>query len=325
MRGVLAILNRPGVGLFASLMQVLGELHHCRTHDLVPVVFFGDNWPYWSPDGYRGARNAWEYYFEPVSPLSLAGVIGRDEDYLAHCNVFDFDPARIVANQNPRHVYDLSRQGHLPVPPHVTVVNRWPAFDCGTRHVREERRATFRGLIDEFVRVQPAIAEAVDVWAARHLAGRHVVGVHVRGGEHDDEIEGWHALAHAPLRLYFREVDAQLDRRPEARVLLATDTVRTLDAFRQRYGNRLLAYDARRSDGDGAPHVEFGGALVGEEALIEGLLLARTQFLVHGISNLTTAALCFAPTLAHADVYDRYGPALTRLLRLRRARRPTEV
>jgi hypothetical protein len=299
----------------------LGELHYCRTSNLVPIVCFGDNWPYWSADGYRGARNAWEYYFAPVSPLTLGEVFGRDEAYLTHCNIFDFDPARSVANQNPRHVYDLSRRGHVPVPSHVTVVNRWPAFDAGTRHVREDRRAIVRRLIDEFIRVHPAITASVETWAARHLAGRQVVGVHVRGGEHDDEIEGWHALAHAPLRLYFREVDAALDQRPEAGVLLATDTTRTLDAFRRRYGDRMLSYDARRSDGDGAPHVDFGGPLVGEEVLIEGLLLARTQFLVHGISNLSTVALCFAPTLPHVDVYDRHGPTLTRLLRLRRGLR----
>ena len=319
-RRFLVILNRPAVGLFASVLQVLGWLHHCRTDNLTPIVFFGDNWPYWSANGHRGARNGWEYYFEPVSPYSIADVIGRDEAYLEHCNIFDYDAERIVPSENPTHVYDLSRRGHLPVPPHVTVVNRWPTYAPGVRRLEEDRRRVFHELMVEFLRPKPFIRAAADSWFNQWMAGQEVIGVHARDAERNHEIESWHGLAGAPAALYFREIDAWLDSHPDGRVLAATDTMRLLDAFRRRYGARLCAYEARRSTGEQAPHKEFGGPVVGEEMLIEGFLLARAQFLVHGISNVPYAALCLAPTLRHVDVYDRYARQLTRLLRRRRAR-----
>jgi len=314
-RRFLGILNRPQVGLFATLIQVLGELHHCREQDLEPVVFFGSNWPYWSPDGHRGARNGWEYYFEPVSRWSLADVLGVDARELERRHIFDFDPDRIVANQNPAHVYAPPRRPPIPVPSHVTLVNRWPAFDAGVRSVHEDRRPVFRALIDAYVRPRPEILARVEAFAARHLAGRPVVGVHARDAEHLDEIVGWHLMAWAPPRLYLRVVDDWLDRNPDGAVLAATDTTRLLDAFRRRYGDRCVAWPARRSSGGGAPHKEFGGPLVGEEMLIEGLLLARTGHLVHGISNVALAVLCLAPALSHVDVYERYGAQLARALR----------
>ena len=320
-RRFLIILNRPAVGLFASVLQVSGWLHHCRTDDLTPIVFFGDNWLYWSVSGHRGARNGWEYYFEPVSPYSIADVIGRDEAYLEHCNIFDYDSDRIVPSQNPAHVYDVSRRGHLPVPPNVTVVNRWPAYAPGVRRLDEDRRVVFHDLMAEFLRPKSAILAAVDVWFNRWMAAHEVIGVHARDAERNDEIESWHGLAGAPLGLYFREIDAWLDAHPGGHVLAATDTMRLLEAFRRPYGARLLSYEARRSTGSRAPHREFGGPVVGEEMLVEGLLLARAQFLVHGISNVAYAVLCLAPTLPHVDVYDRYARQLTRLLRRRRARR----
>lgn len=316
---VLAILNRP-VGLFATLAQVLGELYHCETHGLEPVAFFGHDWPYWSPDGHRGARNGWEYYFAPLSRRGLPEILGVDARHLERCTIVDYDPARVVANHNPAHHYDRSRAGHLRVPPHVTVVNRWPAYDPGVRHVHEDRRAVFRGLIDRWIRPRPEIVAAADAFVARHLAGRPVVGVHVRDAEHQDEIAGWHQLAWAPPRLHMRAIDPWLDAHPDGLVLTATDTERLLDVFGRRYGARCVTWPARRASPGRAPHEEFGGPQVGEEILIEALLLARTELLVHGISNVSTMVLCLAPDLPHVDVYQRWGPQLGRVLRLQRAR-----
>ncbi len=92
-------------------------------------------------------------------------------------------------------------------------------------------------------------------------------------------------------------------------MLIATDTEASLGYFLDRYGDRCLYYPSRRSTGDSSPHMEFGGAEIGEEILIEGLLLSRTDFLVHGISNVAFAALAFNPDLPHVDIYQRHEPA----------------
>ncbi len=64
--------------------------------------------------------------------------------------------------------------------------------------------------------------------------------------------------------------------------------------------------------------MEVGGPVVGEEVLIEAMLLARTDHLIHGISNVTFVVLCMNKDLSHEDVYAVFAARLERELRLRR-------
>lgn len=299
------ITNRPQAGLFSSFIQVLGELHYCKRYGVIPLVFFGSNWVYWQRGGYNNAVNGWEYYFAPVSGVRIDALIGKAEEYLENCNIFDFQAERIIPNRNPEHRYDLSRQGHIKLPANVTVVNQWPDFHLGTRSFLERNRIPASEMISEYIRIHPAILAKTAQYYSRCMEGNNIIGVHIRGTEHRREIEDWHGLNLAAERQYIDAVDACLERNPDARLFLATDTESTLEHFRNYYGDRCLYYPARRSSGGNSPHKEFGGAEVGEEMLIEALLLAKTDFLIHGISNVAFAVLAFAPGLPHLDIYNR--------------------
>jgi len=304
------IANRPQAGLFSSFIQVLGELHYCKQHGVIPLVFFGSNWVYWQRGGYNNAINGWEYYFAPVSDTRIAALTGKEEAYLESCNIFDFEAERIIPNINPEHHYDLSRKGRLKLPANVTVVNKWPEFHLGTQSFLERNRIPANELISEFIKIHTGILSRVAEYYSRCMAGKTIVGVHIRGTEHRREIEDWHGLNLAVERQYIDAVDAFLERNPDAYVFLATDTEATLEHFRNYYGDRCLYYAARRSSSGNSPHKEFGGAAVGEEMLIEALLLAKTDFFIHGISNVAFAVLAFAPGLPHVDIYNRDPAAI---------------
>ena len=303
------ITNRPQAGLFSSFIQVLGELHYCKQHGVIPVVFFGSNWVYWQHGGYNKAINGWEYYFKPVSGARISELTGKDEAYLENCNIFDFDNERIIPNNNPKHHYDLSRQGHIKLPSTVTVVNKWPDFHLGTGIFLEKNRIAASELIAEYITVHPDIQSRAGDYHARYIAGKSVAGVHIRGTEHRKEIEEWHGLKLAAESEYRNHIDSYLEGNSEARLFIATDTESNLEYFLKRYGDRCLYYGSRRSSSGNSPHMEFGGAQVGEEMLIDALLLAKTDYLIHGISNVAFAVLCFNPWLPHLDVYhcDPYG------------------
>jgi hypothetical protein len=302
-RDYLIIMNRPQAGLFSSFIQVLGELHFCRENKATPIVFFGNNWPYWNPGGYRGRINGWEYYFSPVSDCSISTVVGKDEAYLESCNIFDFDSSRIIPNRNPKHVYDLSREGHLKVPANITVVNKWPDFHLGTHSFVEENRQVAHALIEEYIHIHPDILARMEEFYAGHMINEIIVGVHIRGMERRNEIEDWHSLQYAGESAYKAEIDTFLAYNPAAKVFIATDTHETLDRFRDYYGDRCLCYPSRRSNSGESPHKEFGGAGIGEEMLIEALLLSRTDYFIHGISNVAFGVLAFNPDLLHLDIY----------------------
>ena len=50
----------------------------------------------------------------------------------------------------------------------------------------------------------------------------------------------------------------------------------------------------------------FSKQKLGDDAIVEAYLLSRTQFLVHGNSNLSNFVLCKSPELPSHDVYQRY-------------------
>lgn len=300
----LIITNRPKAGFFSSFIQVLGELHYCKEKGLIPVVFFSSNWVYWRRGGHNGAVNGWEYYFSPVSNTNIADLTSKGETYLEHCNIFDFDNERIVPNINPSHFYDTSRRGHIELSKNVTVVNKWPNFHLGTRSFLEKNRIPAYELISHYIRIHPDILAKVREYHDGFMAGKTVVGVHFRGAEHRNEIENWHGLEFATENKYKKEIDSFLSSNTEAKIFIATDTNPTLGYFKEHYGDRCIYYPSKRSDSNNSPHMEFGGAEIGEEILIEALLLSMTDYFVHGISNVAFAVLAFNPELRHADVYD---------------------
>lgn len=315
-RKYLIIYPRKGVGFFATFIQVLGELQFARENSYEPLVFFGEDWIYWSNSGYRDSRNGWEYYFEPVTTHKITTILNYDLGFLEKTKAFSFKPSQIFIDDfNKTSVitspYDL--------PSNVFISNRWPEFHAGTSHFLEERRSTFNYLINQYIRVKPEVLKIVEEFEAGSFQKRRVIAVHKRGGERNDEIEGWHGKAHAGDQYYFQEIDKQLEAYPDSIVYLATDTTRAFDIFSKKYGDKLVSYNAKRSSGESAPHVEFGGPEVGDDILIETLLLSRSDFLIYGLSNIGFAALCMSPHLEYVDVYQEYADELTLKLKKRKA------
>jgi hypothetical protein len=64
----LHIVTERDVGLFSLIQQVIANISWAVADHRIPVVHFGNDTCYWTPNGYRGRRTVWEYYFEPVVP-----------------------------------------------------------------------------------------------------------------------------------------------------------------------------------------------------------------------------------------------------------------
>ena len=104
------IICERDVGLFSLIQQVIANVPWAVKENRIPVVYFGENTCYWTPNGYRGRRTVWEYYFEPLVPghpvASLPDPIRKvveadrpSADEIGHV----IDGASFVsqANQNP--------------------------------------------------------------------------------------------------------------------------------------------------------------------------------------------------------------------------------
>ena len=64
----LHIVSERDVGLFSLIQQVIANIPWAVAEHRLPVVHFGNDTCYWTPNGHCGRETVWEYYFEPIVP-----------------------------------------------------------------------------------------------------------------------------------------------------------------------------------------------------------------------------------------------------------------
>jgi hypothetical protein len=127
-------------------------------------------------------------------------------------------------------------------------------------------------------------------------AGPRCLGVHYRHPEHDVE----RPRPSPPIDAYIDLTRSLLRAASFDSVVLATDVHEAVESFRGAFGERLLvqpgvarAHAADSHNDRGAPP----SVALGEQVLIDALLLARCEAMVHTVSNLPTTVGYMNPRL----------------------------
>jgi hypothetical protein len=121
------------------------------------------------------------------------------------------------------------------------------------------------------------------------------------------------------FRKYFAIVQRLLREQPHALIFVASDTQSSVDRMRERFGNRVIAYDSLRAEsGELAGRGPTGrimpayltrdrdrAARNGEEAVIEYLLLCRCDYLVHNCSGLAHTVLLTIPGMPASNAMTK--------------------
>lgn len=278
------ITARPA-GLFSLVFQVLEQIDVCQRYHITPVVYWNSICPYWSEAGYNDVRNAWEYYFRPVSSVKLTELI--------------------AAETAPEHLTAI-KLTELVNQPQVTVSDQYLFHLIPELSVNEKQRQYIHSLLQHHIVIHEAILKKVDQFYNTHLSGHEIIGVHLRGKEKYTDLH-FTGRGYLSLDYYYKEIDHYIERHPTAIIFLASDTIVLANKMIERYGKRIRQTVALRSnDETGGVHLQTSQAELGEQVLIDCLLLARSNFLVHGISNVPFAATYFNPTLPHVDIYKKY-------------------
>lgn len=266
----------PGAdsGFFSVFFRTLGNLYVCEKNGVSPVVYWGQPTPFWVKDGYRGAKNAWEYYFEPVSGLSIT----------------DFEDA---ADQE-----DIIRANEYfhSIIPTVSFVD-------------ESARKPMSEIIKKYVHIRNDIMEEINDFYTRKFQNKKVIGLHFRKEKAKAiELES-RFLGFLSLKYSFKEVDRYLESNPSALIFVSTDSYSVHEQIKNRYKDKVISHSELRTI-DGEPNtVKKLWPKIGEHILIDCILLSKCDYFVHGISNISTAACFFNPELKHRDVYKKYHAA----------------
>ncbi len=308
--GRLHVISERDVGLFSLLQQVIANIPWALAEGRVPIVDFGSRTCYWTPNGHRGRRTVWEYYFDPLVATHPADrVPGEVRAQISAEPPSPFEVGYAAARDSfvSCHFGDHADLHGAA----LTIPYEWADPDDGLRRQAKE-------LLDRYVRPRPHIQGVVQRFVATHMAGHHVIGVHARGTDavSSNEVR-LHRQGSLVLDRYVAEIQRRLDVTPTAKVLVASDDESSVTFLRRAFPRRVITYDSvRHRGGEAAGHGPTGwlmpayiagdrdlAARNGEEAVIEYLLLSHCDDLVHNGSSLARTVLLNAPDVPHVNTH----------------------
>lgn len=269
----LLIAPRHNCGLWSMFFQVIGLIRYAERHSLQPVAYFNDVTCWWSPDGYNGSRNAWEYFFEPISRVSAT---------------------KLLTSMNLEHASTAQLQAAMP---DEVVMSDYILDHVGHYDHTEEQRQEYAAIVERRIRVKNKVLTKINPTLVEALSSG-ATAVHYRGT--DKSCESPRQSVHD----YYDALKHRVD--PSHKLFVATDDAQFLEWMIGTYGDRVHYTQAARSRDQTALHLgPQRGPQQAEECLLDVLLMARCQHLVHGNSSVTNGVLAFNPMMTHEALHCR--------------------
>ena len=296
----------PNAGFFAYVTFAMNQLILCEKSKQVPVVYFGQGpehcrHPFYDP---AYGENVWEYYFEPAAEYSYDDLQKMVRD--PACPLTEDDITSLSSDESLRlHLWEPDSVFNYP---YGYYKDKY-VFD---EQWYEDQRRKAHHVIQRYIKVKPHIQEKVEEFCRDHFQDNHVLGVHIRGTDKGT------ADCHPRLsrivrpREYFPLIDRYTAKHGPCRIFVATDQKQFVEEMRSRYGGRIISRDVVRSDSivNTFQKRERHGYAIGEEVLLDCLILSRCDFLLKCTSAVGEYAIYFNPKLrcidVNHDIQDRF-------------------
>jgi len=143
------------------------------------------------------------------------------------------------------------------------------------------------------------IGRIVSSFVDSRFLNNHIVGIHYRGTDKSSEA----------VRVPYEYVSNMLSKYRDSYFFVATDEVQFLEFMHERHVGRVLQYDSLRSYNSTPVHLcssDFDKSKIGEDALVDCLILSRCHILLRTESNLSRASSFFNPQLKVVDITKEY-------------------
>lgn len=162
------------------------------------------------------------------------------------------------------------------------------AFYMGQNDMKSRRSAN--ALITKYIKVKPSIMEGVNLFYDTYMRGKKTIGLHLRGTDKPSEV------AEVPFERFIHEAVKHADKKTQ--FFIASEDLNLFDRaksiLKRKY--RILSQDCIRITDPSWVCIKER-VPVGEEVLVDAILLSRCDLLIHTASNVSTAALFFNPNL----------------------------
>lgn len=295
---LLITINHSNAGFFAQMNFVLNQLAYAEKHNYLPVVFLGED-ALDGPNPYYDEQygdNVWNYYFEPVAGNTyeeIRRILFSDEFPLNDSDIVKLTSEQLWYMQagDPESIYAY------PFGYFIDKYNYDPDW-------YEKQRTKANKIVKKYITLKKNIQREIDDFCDHYLKGHNVLGIHMRGT--DKGLAGSHPQINRKVKPkeYYPFIDKYISHNKGCKIFLATDQIQYVDILRKRYGDRVLAYGATRSDGVVNPFQQNDGNNYkkGKDVLIDCLLLSKSDFLLKCASAVGEFATYFNPTIRSIDL-----------------------
>lgn len=249
-----------GVGFFAEFGVTLIELYFADERGFMPYVRWGKDYLYYEPDGIDGEKNAFLYFFSPVSEV-------ENVDHACH-----------VIKTEESHYVQVKAQ-----------------FDAVSYDVSDAYVDAMARMVKKYIRYNKQTGEYLEQEYQRLLGEGKVLGVHFRG---TDFRKGYnnHPIP-VQIEQEIERVQELLDQSGYDKIFLATDEQAAVDRFRAAFGEKVCIYEDTFRDQGTDESIAFSDDKrkqhryhLAREVVRDQYALTRCDGLVCGYSNVTFIA-----------------------------------
>ncbi len=249
-----------GVGFFAEFGVTLIDLYYAYERGFTPCVHWGEDYLYYEPEGIDGEKNAFLYFFQPVSEVT------------------DAERARHVVRTQESHYVQVKAQ-----------------FDAVSYDVSDEYIDAMALMVKKYIHYNAPTLAYLEREYRELLGDGKILGVHFRG---TDFRRGYnnHPI---PVRIEQEIEKARelFDRAGYDKLFLATDEQAAVKRFREVFGDRVCVYEDTYRDEGTDESIAFSEDsrdrhhyYLAREVLRDQYTLTRCDGLVCGYSNVTFIA-----------------------------------
>jgi hypothetical protein len=162
-----------------------------------------------------------------------------------------------------------------------------------TKHSYEYKKWV-NSIITKYVRIKSAVQEKIDALYSEKIQGKKTIGIHLRGTDKQSEIR----LPSPELLL--QEANRVADEIEAEQFFIATDEEKLLKVAQEILNRPIVYCDSYRSSNGHPVHKRPQKAQLGEEVLIETLLLSMCDWFVCSHSNVAYFVMFFNPEIPNS-------------------------
>ena len=251
-------LDDPTYGFFACWKEGLIGLAFADRYNLTPVIDWGDKNPYYEKNGIDEIFNPFEYFYEPVSDVTLKEA---QESY----NVSFYGPK-----------------------------SRGCSF-LEMHYGNDGDYEFYAEIAKKYYKVRKELKEKIDAEIKSVIGDKKTLAVQIRGVEWGN-VQG-HPIPPS-LEKYVEEIDEAIKKCGFEQIFLATDSDETVEYISKKYNENVVVYPdvARTPKGSKVLPIfdenlkrENNNFLLGYEVLRDMLTLTACQGFIASYSNISLA------------------------------------